>query len=320
MNSLTKHVGTSPALESVLRNARMVAVTNVTVLILGETGTGKELLTDAIQKNSPRATQPFIKINCAALQESLAESELFGHTKGAFTGALTDSAGKLKAADGGTVFLDEIDSLEMSLQGKLLRFLESGECQAVGKTYPDKVDVRIITATNTNLNNKVSQGLFRKDLFYRLNVVPLELPALRERGSDINSLIDHFIGVTAKQHNLAKPTLTKAAYSRLKSYRWPGNVRELKNVCERLCILRQGQTIDIGNLPMEITVTPSSSTQDGFSLPEKGIDLEVLEKDLICQALSRTNGNRSKSARLLGISRDTMLYRITKHDLGTCMK
>ncbi|MEE9425124.1 MAG: sigma-54 dependent transcriptional regulator [Methylococcales bacterium] len=315
MNRLTKLVGASPALESVLRNARMAAVTNVTVLILGETGTGKELLTEAIQKNSSRAQQPFIRINCAALQESLAESELFGHTKGAFTGALSDSAGKLQAADGGTVFLDEIDSLDMSLQGKLLRFLESGECQAVGKTHPDKVDVRIIAATNTNLSEKVSQGLFRKDLFYRLNVVPLELPALRERGSDINSLIDYFVGITAKQHGLAKPMLTKAAYNRLKSYRWPGNVRELKNVCERLCILRQGQTIDIGNLPVEITSTPSSTTH-GFSLPEKGIDLEILEKDLICQALNRTNGNRSKSARLLGISRDTMLYRINKHNLA----
>jgi transcriptional regulator with PAS, ATPase and Fis domain len=315
MNRLTKLVGASPALESVLRNARMAAVTNVTVLILGETGTGKELLTEAIQKNSSRVQQPFIRINCAALQESLAESELFGHTKGAFTGALSDSAGKLQAADGGTVFLDEIDSLDMSLQGKLLRFLESGECQAVGKTHPDKVDVRIIAATNTNLSEKVSRGLFRKDLFYRLNVVPLELPALRERGSDINSLIDYFIGITAKQHGLAKPTLTKAAYNRLKSYRWPGNVRELKNVCERLCILRQGQTIDIGNLPVEITSTPSSTTH-GFSLPEKGIDLEILEKDLICQALNRTNGNRSKSARLLGISRDTMLYRINKHNLA----
>lgn len=315
MNRLTKLVGTSPALESVLRNARMAAATNVTVLILGETGTGKELLTEAIQKNSSRAQQPFIRINCAALQESLAESELFGHTKGAFTGAFSDSAGKLQAADGGTAFLDEIDSLEMSLQGKLLRFLESGECQAVGKTHPDKVDVRIIAATNTNLKEKVSQGLFRKDLFYRLNVVPLELPALRERGSDINSLIDYFIGVTAKQHGLAQPTLTKAAYNRLKSYRWPGNVRELKNVCERLCILRQGQPIDIGNLPVEITSTPSSATH-GFSLPEKGIDLEILEKDLISQALNRTNGNRSKSARLLGISRDTMLYRINKHKLA----
>ncbi len=315
MNRLTNVVGSSPALEAVLRNARMVAVTNVTVLILGETGTGKELLTEAIQQNSTRAQQPFVKINCAALQESLAESELFGHTKGAFTGALSDSSGKLQAADGGTVFLDEIDSLDMPLQGKLLRFLESGECQVVGKTHPDRVDVRIIAATNSNLSEKVSQGLFRKDLFYRLNVVPLELPALRERGSDINSLIDYFIGITAKQHDLAKPTLTKAAYSRLKSYRWPGNVRELKNVCERLCILCQGQTIDIGNLPMEITSTPSSATH-GFSLPEKGIDLEILEKDLICQALRRTNGNRSKSARLLGISRDTMLYRINKYNLA----
>jgi DNA-binding NtrC family response regulator len=293
----------------------MVAATNVTVLILGETGTGKELLTEAIQHNSSRAQKPFVKINCAALQESLAESELFGHIKGAFTGALTDATGKLKAADGGTVFLDEIDSLDISLQGKLLRFLESGECQAVGKAHPDMVDVRIIAATNCDLSEKVSQGVFRKDLFYRLNVVPLELPALRQRGSDIKSLIDHFMRITAEQHNLKQPTLTKAAYNQLKAHRWPGNVRELKNLCERLCILRQGQTIDIGNLPAEITSTTASPANQGFSLPEKGISLDGLEKDLILQALSRTNGNRSKSARLLGISRDTMLYRINKHNL-----
>ncbi len=315
MNSLNKLVGASPALESVLRNARMAAATNVTVLILGETGTGKELLTESIQQNSPRSKQPFVKINCAALQESLAESELFGHAKGAFTGALADSPGKLKAADGGTVFLDEIDSLDISLQGKLLRFLEAGECQAVGKTHPEKVDVRIIAATNCNLQEKVSQGLFRKDLFYRLNVVPLELPALRQRGSDIISLTNHFIEMTATAHGLEIPTLTKAAYNSMKSYRWPGNVRELKNVCERLCILLQNQEIDVSNLPTEITST-SSTVNHGFSLPEKGIDLETLEIDLIQQALSRTNGNRSKSARLLGISRDTMLYRMSKYDLA----
>ena len=314
MNMLQKLVGTSPALESVLRNARMAAATNVTVLILGETGTGKELLTESIQQNSSRAKQSFIKINCAALQESLAESELFGHTKGAFTGALTDSPGKLKAADGGTVFLDEIDSLDMSLQGKLLRFLESGECQSVGKTQPDKVDVRIIAATNCDLREKVSQGLFRKDLFYRLNVVPLELPALRQRGSDIVSLANHFIDLTASEHSLVKPTLTKAAYNSMKSYRWPGNVRELKNVCERLCILRQGQAIDVSNLPQEFHSTTSPG--HSFSLPEKGIDLETLEIDLIQQALNRTNGNRSKSARLLGISRDTMLYRMNKYNIA----
>ncbi len=315
MNMLNNLVGTSPALESVLRNARMAAATNVTVLILGETGTGKELLTESIQQNSQRSTQPFIKINCAALQESLAESELFGHIKGAFTGAHADSTGKLKAADGGTVFLDEIDSLDMSLQGKLLRFLESGECQAVGKTHPDMIDVRIIAATNCNLGERVSQGLFRKDLYYRLNVVPLELPPLRQRGSEITALVDYFIHNTATEHHLAEPMLTKAAYKSLKSYLWPGNVRELKNVCERLCILRQGQTIDSGNLPQEIT-SPSATANQGFSLPETGINLEALEIDLIRQALSRTNGNRSKSARLLGISRDTMLYRMNKYQLA----
>lgn len=294
----------------------MVAATNVTILILGETGTGKELLTEAIQCNSPRSKRPFIKINCAALPESLAESELFGHAKGAFTGAHADSTGKLKAADGGTVFLDEIDSLDISLQGKLLRFLESGECQAVGKTYPDKVDVRVIVATNCDLHEKVSQGLFRKDLYYRLNVVPLELPPLRKRGSDIVALVDHFIDLTAKEHGLEKPSLTKSAYNSMKSYPWPGNIRELKNVCERICILRQGQSIDVGNLPLEITSTAVSSVPQGFSLPENGIDLEQLEIDLIRQALSRTNGNRSRSARLLGISRDTMLYRMNKYKLA----
>ena len=293
----------------------MVASTDVTVLIQGETGTGKELLTDAIQQSSPRAKQAFVKINCAALPDSLAESELFGHVKGAFTGAHADSTGKLATADGGTVFLDEIDSLEISLQGKLLRFLESGECQAVGKPFPETVDARIIAATNCDLTEKVSEGVFRKDLYYRLNVVPLELPPLRQRGSDIVALVNHFIELTANQHHLVKPTLTKAARNKLKSYSWPGNIRELKNLCERLCILLQGQTIDVGNLPTEITSMTSTINRD-YALPESGIDLEALEIDLIRQALNRTNGNRSKSARLLGISRDTMLYRMNKYNLA----
>ncbi|MCH9698888.1 MAG: sigma 54-interacting transcriptional regulator [Gammaproteobacteria bacterium] len=316
MDTLNSLVGRSPALESVLRNARMAAATNVTVLILGETGTGKELLTEALQQSSSRANKAFVKINCAALPETLAESELFGHTKGAFTGAVSDSPGKLKAANGGTVFLDEIDSLDISLQGKLLRFLESGECQAVGKTSPDQVDVRVIAATNCDLGQRVSKGEFRKDLYYRLNVVPLELPSLRDRGSDVIALINHFIDLTTKEHALDKPKLTKAAYACLKSYRWPGNVRELKNLCERLCILRQGQIIDISNLPAEISSNTSTQSNHGFSLPDTGINLESLEIDLIRQALDRTNGNRSKSARLLGISRDTMLYRMNKYNLA----
>ncbi len=308
-------IGQSPNFESLLRSAGMVAATDVTVLVMGETGTGKEVLANALQKNSPRSDKPFVTLNCAALPEALAESELFGHRKGAFTGAVNNQSGRFQAAHGGTIFLDEVDSLPITLQAKLLRFLESGEIQPVGETQPQFVDVRIIAATNANLHQKIAKGEFRKDLYYRLNVVPLEIPPLRERMGDIQLLITHFMKHFASDHHLPEASFSKSAMNRVVNYPWPGNVRELRNVCERLSILLAGRVIEETNLPYELT-SQSANDKPVFSLPDMGINLEKLEIDLIRQALNRTQGNRTRSARLLGISRDTLLYRMQKHGIS----
>lgn len=310
-----KLIGQSPNFEALLRSARMVAATDVTVLVVGETGTGKEVLAHALQQHSPRSDKPFITLNCAALPESLAESELFGHRKGAFTGAIGNQLGRLQAADGGTVFLDEVDSLPISLQAKLLRFLETGEIQPVGETQTSNVSVRILAATNSNLQDKISKGEFRRDLYYRLNVVPLEIPPLRDRIGDIQVLLHHFMKQFATEHRLPEASFSKAALTRLCAYHWPGNVRELRNVCERLSILLAGRHIEENNLPPEI-INRLPAQKPLFDLPELGIDLEKVEIDLIRQALNRTNGNRSRSARLLGISRDTLLYRMQKYGIS----
>jgi DNA-binding NtrC family response regulator len=317
VDHFTSIIGKSPVFENVLRNAKMVAATDVTVLIKGATGTGKEVLANAIQKKSNRTNQPYITLNCAALPEGIVESELFGHRKGSFTGAITNKQGIFQAADGGTLFLDEINSLPLSIQAKLLRFLESGECLPVGDTKPYKVNLRIIAATNTDLLKQISAGEFRQDLYFRLNVVPLELPTLAERSDDIEHLIKHFSVFYAKEHAIPAPKFSKQALKKLRSYSWPGNIRELRNLCERVGILLAGKTIGPENLPPEFTAAPSVKTTTDIKLPERGINMETLEVDLIQQALSRTNGNRSKSARLLGLSRDTLLYRIQKYGLAT---
>ncbi|MGH8477749.1 MAG: sigma-54 interaction domain-containing protein [Methylococcales bacterium] len=318
MDAFKSLIGRSPNFEALLRNAQLIAATNATILITGETGTGKEIIATAVQKHSSRADQPFVTLNCAALPESIAESELFGHTKGAFSGALSNQCGRLQAAHRGTLFLDEVDSLSLALQAKLLRFLESGECQPVGQTRTQTVDVRILAATNTNLEHKIASGEFRKDLYFRLNVVPLQIPPLRERCGDIDRLAAHFMADFSQKHRLEAPQFSKAAMEALRSYAWPGNVRELRNLCERLLILLPGRTLEPSNIPYEIHARPAKSqrnSQTGFILPESGIDLEELEIDLIHQALHRTNGNRSKAARLLGMSRDTFLYRIHKYGI-----
>ncbi|WP_027147054.1 sigma-54 interaction domain-containing protein [Methylobacter marinus] len=313
MGHFNSIIGQSPALDSLIRSAKMVAATDVTVLIKGETGTGKEVLATAIQKSSPRASKPFITLNCAALPESLIESELFGHKKGSFTGATANKQGLFQAADGGTLFLDEINSLPVSIQAKLLRFLESGECLAVGDIKPYKVDVRVIAATNADLNKQIDAGEFRQDLYFRLNVVPLELPPLAQRTEDIDQLIKHFLAYFADMHSIAPPKFSKQALKTLKAYQWPGNIRELRNLCERLSILLAGKTIEPENLPHEFSAYNRNTKATPFTLPEIGLHLDALEADLIHQALSRTKGNRSKSAKLLGISRDTLLYRMQKH-------
>lgn len=312
-------IGQSPALDSLIRSAKIIAATDVTVLLKGETGTGKEVFATAIQQASTRANKAFISLNCAALPESLIESELFGHKKGSFTGATTDKQGLIQAADGGTLFLDEINSLPLSIQAKLLRFLESGECFAVGDIKPYKVDVRIISATNSDLNKQIETGEFRSDLYFRLNVVPLELPSLAQRTEDIEPLIKHFLAFFENAHSLTAPKFSKQAIKTLKTHSWPGNIRELRNLCERLSILLAGRTIEPENLPPEFTTKTISHAPvaTDFTLPETGLKLDTLEADLIYQALNRTNGNRSKSAKLLGISRDTLLYRMQKHGFSS---
>jgi transcriptional regulator with PAS, ATPase and Fis domain len=315
MDHFSAIIGQSPALDSLIRSARIIAATDVTVFLKGETGTGKEVFATAIQQSSTRANKAFITLNCAALPESLIESELFGHKKGSFTGASSDKQGLFQAADGGTLFLDEINSLPLSIQAKLLRFLESGECLAVGDIKPYKVDVRVISATNSDLNEQINTGEFRSDLYFRLNVVPLELPPLAQRAEDIESLIIHFMALFENTYALTAPRFSKLALHTLKAYSWPGNIRELRNLCERLSILLAGRVVNRENLPLEFISQKISNTPvtANFTLPEKGINLDNLEANLIHQALNRTKGNRTKSAILLGVSRDTLSYRMQKH-------
>ncbi len=308
-------LGQSDSLQSVINAAQMVAMTDVTLLVTGESGTGKELLAQAIHQASPRANGPMITINCAALPEALVESELFGHRKGAFTGASEHAKGRIQAAEGGTIFLDEIGELALPIQAKLLRFLESGECQAVGETTPRKVNVRVVAATNRDLFQEAQAGRFREDLFYRLNVVPLELPPLRERHGDIALLAKELLQQASARHQLPAAKFSKCALKALQNRAWPGNVRELRNLCERLAILLAGQTIKMTNLPSNAPIT-SAAKHSGFQLPEEGFNLEAMEVDMIQQALQKTAGNRSRAARLLGLSRDTLLYRMKKYTIA----
>ncbi|MCI0732350.1 MAG: sigma-54 dependent transcriptional regulator, partial [Methylococcaceae bacterium] len=218
MDAFRSIIGRSPNFEALLRSAQIIAATDVTILITGETGTGKEVIANALQKHSSRAHKPFVTLNCAALPENIAESELFGHCKGAFTGAVSNQIGRLQSANTGTLFLDEVDSLSLSLQAKLLRFLETGECQPVGQTRTQNVDVRIIAATNSSLQDKIAAGEFRHDLFFRLNVVPLQIPPLRERSGDVDHLVKYFMNYFSKKHRLDAPRFSRAAMDLLRSY------------------------------------------------------------------------------------------------------
>ncbi len=304
--------GQSAEFENIRRNAKIIAAADVTVLIQGESGSGKELMAEFLHASSRRHDNEMVTINCAALPENLAESELFGHRKGSFTDASSDQPGRIQQADKGTLFLDEIGELPLAVQGKLLRFLENGECQRIGDNQPHKVDVRIIAATNRDLQQEVKAGRFREDLYYRLNVVPLQVPALRERSSDITFLINQFSALFARKHCLDAPRYNMKALEACQRYNWPGNIRELKNFCERMVILMSGQTIGESNLPAEIYQQQQAAS---FSLPDSGIVLEKLEAELIHQAMDKSRGNQSKAARLLGLTRSALLYRMKKYAL-----
>ncbi|MSR16986.1 MAG: sigma-54-dependent Fis family transcriptional regulator, partial [Methylococcaceae bacterium] len=266
MKSFETIIGQSPALDSLIRSAKIVAATDVTVLLKGNTGTGKEVFAHAIKNASPRADKEFLTLNCAALPESLIESELFGHKKGSFTGATHNTQGLLQAAHGGTLFLDEINSLPLSIQAKLLRFLDMGECLAVGDVRPYKVDVRVIAATNANLMTLIETGAFRSDLYFRLNVVPLELPCLADRSEDIELLITHFFALFEKNHGSKSPKFSKASLKILKNYKWSGNIRELRNLCERLSILFSNQVIEPEHLPPEFQTETNYAELPDFVL------------------------------------------------------
>lgn len=302
----------SATMQATLCAARLVSSTQVTVLITGESGTGKELVAQAIHHSSSHKNQPFITVNCAALPETLAESLLFGHRKGSFTGAEQAQIGLIAAAEGGTLFLDEIGELPLTLQAKLLRFLESGEILPLGEVRARKVAVRVIAATHRNLEQASREGKFRGDLFYRLNVMPIELLPLRERPEDIEVLSQHFLRHFAELHRLAKTSLARDALKTLQRYPWPGNVRELKNTCERLSILLAGQVVNSANLPAQFQANTSSKLSS-FVLPAEGVNLEALERDLLQQALDKAKHNKTQAARLLGISCDALNYRLKKY-------
>ncbi|WP_130806079.1 sigma-54-dependent transcriptional regulator [Senegalia massiliensis] len=306
-------IGESKELKNVLNIVNKVAPSKATVLITGESGTGKELIANAIHFNSDRAKKPYIKVNCGALPENLLESELFGHEKGAFTGAINKKLGRFERADGGTIFLDEIGEIDLNVQVKLLRILQEREMERVGGTETIKVDVRIIAATNKDLFKMVEEGKFREDLYYRLNVIPIEIPPLRERKDDIKLLIDYFLDKYSKELGKKEFKITDEALDTLKDYEWRGNIRELENVIERLVILSENNLISKEKLPKEILNIRDELNE--FKLPSSGINLEEVEKNLINQALKMTNFNQTKSAKLLGITRHALIYRIEKYNI-----
>lgn len=311
----TGFMGDSPEFVSLVRQAEVIARTDVTVLIEGESGTGKDMLARMIHGSSRRAASPLHVVNCAALPESLVESELFGHRRGAFTGAISDATGRIPASDGATLFLDEIGELPLAVQPKLLRVLENGECQSLGARSTRKVDVRVLAATNRKLWQRVQDGTFREDLYYRLNIVPLHIPALRARRGDIIPLLHAFTRTLASQHELPEPRYARATLDALKRHDWPGNVRELRNFSERMVILFAGRDVYPDNLPTDIRPVDAGAgaREPSFQLPETGIRLFDLERDLLVQALEKSGGNRCQAARLLGLTRDTLMYRLKKY-------
>ena len=309
-------IGTSPAMKTVFERMLRIAKTESTVLITGESGTGKELVARALHHNGSRKDKPFVAVNCGAIPESLLESELFGHVRGAFTGAIRDKEGKFESANQGTIFLDEIGTMPQHLQTKLLRILQEQEVEKVGSNKSIKLDVRVISATNLDLEQQVRQGNFREDLYYRLNVIPLHLPPLRERRQDILALVSHFLEKYSRLMGQTPKTITRKALEALEEYGWPGNVRELKNLIERLVALTEGDVIHIEDLPSGIYGQTAVSGNINLELSEQGIDLVStvmeIERKLISQALVLSNGVKAQAAALLGINRTTLVEKIKR--------
>ena len=304
-------IGSSAEMEKVFTMVRKVADTETSVFITGESGTGKELIARSIHATSSRRDGPFIAINCSAIPRDLLESELFGHTKGAFTGAIKEKSGKFQLADGGTIFLDEVGELLLELQPKLLRVLQEKEVEPLGGTKPQKLDVRVISATSLNMEKAIDDGTFRDDLYYRLSVIPIHLPPLRERRKDIPLLIKYF----SAKHGSDKISFDKEALEALSMFSWPGNVRELENTVERLLIMRSSDVISFGELPDKFRKHSNTPKNRVVRLPDEGYSLEQLEREIVIEALERNGWNQTAAARFLRIPRHTLIYRIEKYNI-----
>ena len=309
---LANIIGDSPQMRAVMNVVGRVSRSDATVLITGESGTGKELVAKGIHFSGARKDQPFIPINCAAIPETLIEAELFGYKRGSFTGANLDMKGKFEAASGGTLFLDEISQMPLSLQPKLLRVLQEREIVRLGESVPRKIDVRIITATNQNLELLVGQGTFREDLYFRLAVVPVNLPPLRTRREDIPLLINHFFKISKAKHGFEALKMTREVAGVLSNYSFPGNVRELENLIERIIVLSDPESLTLADVPEYISRPAQIFGSVKFELPAESISLDEVERDLIRYALDMHDGNQSQTARYLGITRSALIYRMQK--------
>jgi DNA-binding NtrC family response regulator len=303
-------VGRSPVMQNIFASVMRVAPSRATVLLAGESGVGKDLIARAIHFHSPRKDRPFVKINCTALPENLMESELFGYEKGAFTGANMSKPGKFEQADTGTVMLDEIGDVPGNIQVKLLRVLQEREVERLGSNKTLNIDVRVIAATNKDLRAALEDGTFREDLYYRLNVVPIEVPPLRDRKEDIPYLARHFVEKIARENGGQVRGITDPAIDKLMQYSWPGNVRELENVIERSIVMTTGEKLDAGDIRLDMNLRPRAQSGE-MGLPE-GMSLDQYEQELIRTALKQANNNKSQAARILGLTRNSLRYRLTQ--------
>jgi DNA-binding NtrC family response regulator len=307
-------IGRSAPMQEIFATIERVAPSRATVLLAGESGVGKDLIARAIHFRSPRRDRPLVKINCSAIPENLMESELFGYEKGAFTGAQVSKPGKFEQADTGTVFLDEIGDVPAAIQVKLLRILQEREFERLGSNVTRHIDVRVIAATNSDLRAALEQGTFREDLYYRLNVVPLNIPPLRERRQDIPFLANHFIHKLAPEAGCQVESISDAAMEKLIAYHWPGNVRELENVIERSLVMATGKQLDAGDIKLEAAPRPRAQNGGAHFVPE-GLTLDQYEQEIIREALKRADGNKSQAARMLGLTRNALRYRLTQMGL-----